>query len=162
MPKYQDLSQFDESGGFTNPDALPPGVYSLRVSSVANTNKHGSPYKDKNGIPQTMFMFTVKGHENKIFQFVQFNPEAEYHSVSMGRFKQMILAMGIDPTVSGDTEDLVGMTVKANLKVYEGKSQSGGVEMRNSIAGFVVEDGKSDDPSIPTQSGSDPDDDLPF
>jgi hypothetical protein len=145
--RYPATKKYDEKG-FAPP--LKPGDYMIKISDVRIKDKDGQPYTDKNGYEYCLFEFTVKDYPgNKLFTRFCFDTENPHANINFGIFKQLQIACGVDVETEGDTNDMIGKTCKAyvKVKVYNGNPN-------NTIAEYKITE-------EPTDFKSD-DDDLPF
>jgi len=146
---YPNVSSYDEKG-FAPP--LEAGHYLIKLSEVRDTDKDSQFYIDKNGIRFCMFMFKVAGKPNTLIERFFFDePDYEYYNQNMGKFKQLLMACGVDPDKEGDTKDLIGKVFLADVSSRLVKDKT-----YNNIKEY--KEYKETDKSWPDTD----DDDLPF
>lgn len=149
MARYPRTDDRDERG-FAPP--LTPGDYHVRIRNVSDTDKNGMFWKfKKNNAQYTLFEFSVKDFPgNRLFDRFVLDTEYEYANIMLGRFKQMLIAVGGDPEKEGDTNELIGKicTVYVKNSEFEGK-------VYNNIGEYKVCEEDLSESDFP-------DDDLPF
>ena len=148
--QYPNVGEFDEKG-FAPP--LEAGHYLIRLDDVRNTDKDSMFYTDKGGHKFCMFMFKV-AEEDKVLpntlieRFFLEEPEYEYYNQNMGKFKQFLMACGVDPAKEGDTKELIGKVCLADVssKSVKGKIYNNIQEYKSTEMTWPV---SSDDEDLP-------------
>ena len=127
---------------------IDPGLYWLKVDNVREEKDDGALLVDKNGNHYTLISFTVDDADGYILydRFV-FDEKYQYHDITMNRFKQMLMALGL-PTNGGQWSDLIGRKCRAMVKVKDGY---------NNIHWYSIEDTPEQGEPRPKK-----DEDLPF
>jgi len=149
MAKYPPTNDFDESG-FTT---LEPGFYKVKIVATKDADKNGKFYTDKDGYKGCLFEYAVSEHPGvRLFEKFCFDEDYKYYPQSMGKFKQLQVACGIDTSSGGDTGSLVGKVCMADVRA---KDVNGKV-YNNIVRYEKPADDSTDAADFPK------DDDLPF
>jgi len=145
MPQFPATSKYD-TAGFGPP--LEDGEYLVSLAAVHETKRDGTPFTDKDGYQFCRFEFEVDGDDRRLFDNFTFDESSPRANQSLGKFKQLVVALGMDPERPGHTNALLGKTCIAVVKQreYKQKTYANIVEYRAS------------DGSVPTAE----DEDLPY
>jgi len=142
--RYPKVSDRDEKG-FAPP--LTPGNYFITLADVKEHDRDGNRLKfPRDGQEYSRFEFTVKGYPNILFDKFVFNENWEHANISLGRFKQFLMAIEVDPDKEGDTQELIGKSCMAAVttKVYRDKTYNNILEYQKGS-----EDTNDDDDNLP-------------
>lgn len=145
--KYPATDQYDTEG-YAPP--LDPGTYLVSIADIRAKDDKGNKYTDKNGFNYMLFEFEVDGYPgNKLFERICFNPSHQYTNLQLGRFKQLLMALGIPTDREGEFDELLGKTCMAVVVQKQVNDK-----IVNNIRAYKPAEGvtpaeKSDDDSLP-------------
>jgi hypothetical protein len=113
--KYQPTDKYDEKG-FAPP--VPEGEYTITLKEIQDTDRDDNPLEDKDGFAIERFIFNIEGYpENNVVEQVCFDEAHSYANAKLGKWKQYMIAIGFNPAVGGDTNDLIGLSCRAKITV---------------------------------------------
>jgi len=136
--KYPVTDEYDASG---RPPALTPGDYKVKLKEVLYKDKEGNILRYKTTKYEYFkLVFDVSGHPNRLYEMFSFDPNNPHASISLGRFKQFLVATGNKTDVDGDIDDLIGEVCGATIKVRDDKGT-----VYNDVVQFKQMDGIPDD-----------------
>jgi hypothetical protein len=125
-------------------EPVPPGKY--QVVCLSCQDKEKEPGKTSRNLELEIQDGQYKGR--KIWDFLLVNhPSEAAQKISRGRFKQFVLATGIRPN---DTDDLVGHTVTATVKV---KTDQNG-NLQNQVSSYSAVKGAAPAQAAPPQQAA--------